>query len=456
MDTIISILMDANTQWVIMGTFLLGLSSGILGSFALLKKQSLIGDAVAHAALPGICIAYLIYGSKSMLWFMVGAIVIGLLATYLIQLIVSHSRIKEDTSIGLVLSVFFGFGIVLLTYINQHARGNQSGLNDFIFGQAASLVGNDVKTISWISFILIFITALIFKELKLLTFDPQFAKGIGLPTGVLNILLMTLIVGSVVVGLQAVGVILMAAMLITPAIAARYWTERLDRMVIIAGAIGAFSGVVGTLLSTVSRGMPTGPLIIMAATFIFLISLLFAPERGLLPKVFRHYQLKKVTAYEQLLQTIYDVTEEQLLKQKIINSKTVHLHDLLKRRPFSKRRLKALIKHLKRGNLIYLDQDELITFTEKGLQTAHEITLKHRLYEMFLINESMFSPSDAELAKENILDVDKKVLQVLEEYLKEYGRQPMAVDLWKDDFNEEIKPKINHLRHVSKRSVNRT
>jgi manganese/zinc/iron transport system permease protein len=263
-------LQDPNVQWVLIGTILLGIASGVLGSFALLRKQSLLGDAMAHAALPGICIAFLLYGAKSMSWFMIGAAISGLIGTYCIQAIIKHSRIKEDTAIGLVLSVFFGFGIVLLTYVQHHGKGNQAGLDSFIFGQAAAIVGTDVQIISVIAFVLIFITFLLFKELKLITFDPQFAQGLGLPVKWLNGLLMTLIVGAVVIGLQAVGVILMAAMLITPAIAARYWTERLDYMVILAGLVGGISGVVGTLLSTLSRGMPTGPLIIMAATILFI------------------------------------------------------------------------------------------------------------------------------------------------------------------------------------------
>ena len=270
METVFNMLQDPNVQWVLLGTILLGIASGVIGSFALLRKQSLLGDAMAHAALPGICIAFLIYGAKSMSWFLIGASISGLIGTYCIQAIIKHSRIKEDTAIGLVLSVFFGFGIVLLTYIQQNGSGNQAGLDSFIFGQAAAIVGLDVQIISVIAFVLIFITFILFKELKLITFDPQFAQGIGLPIKWLNGLLMTMIVGAVVIGLQAVGVILMAAMLITPAIAARYWTERLDHMVVLAGMIGGISGVVGTLLSTLSRGMPTGPLIILAATILFL------------------------------------------------------------------------------------------------------------------------------------------------------------------------------------------
>lgn len=277
-----SMLTEPNTQWVLIGTALLGLSSGVIGSFVFLKKQSLIGDAMAHAALPGVCLAFLLNGEKSIPFFMLGATIFGLLAIFCIEMIVKHSRIKQDASIGIVLSVFFAFGIVLLTVISQGNYGNKSGLNDYIFGQAASLVGKDVIVLMIVSTIFLTVSFLFFKELKLLTFDPQFAQGLGFSTKLLNSILMILVAGVIVVGIQTVGVVLMAAMLITPSIAARYWTERLDQMVIISGVIGAFSGIVGTLISTAIRGLSTGPVIILCATMIFLFSLLLGKKRGLL------------------------------------------------------------------------------------------------------------------------------------------------------------------------------
>jgi ABC-type Mn2+/Zn2+ transport system permease subunit len=283
-DIITMILSDANMQWVLLGTMLLGIAGGVLGSFALLRKQSLVGDAVAHAALPGICIAFMLTGEKSLTALLIGATISGLLAAYCIQMITSNTILKEDTAIGLVLSVFFGFGILLLTKVSQTPSGNKSGLDDFIFGQAASLTGNDVKLMTGSAAVLITVTTLFYKEFKVLTFDPDFAKGLGLPTKFLNFLFLTLLVAAVVVGIQAVGVILMAAMLITPAISARYWTNSLGKMIVISGIFGALSGILGTMMSTFKEGLPTGPFIVVTATFFFLISMLFAPERGLLTK----------------------------------------------------------------------------------------------------------------------------------------------------------------------------
>lgn len=280
----LEIFQDPNTQWILLGTMLLGLSSGVIGSFAYLRKQSLMGDALAHAALPGVCIAFMLTGTKSIFFFLIGAIVAGIVATFMIGYITRNSRIKQDSALGIILTVFFGFGIVLLTQIQHSDSGNQSGLDKFLFGQAASMVQSDVYTMTMISIILVTLSILFFKEFKLLSFDPGFAKGIGLPTLILDQFIMLLIVTAVVVGIQAVGVVLMAALLITPAVAARYWTEKLHIMVILSGVFGALSGFTGTIISTTANNLPTGPLVVLSATVIFLFSVVFAPRRGIIAK----------------------------------------------------------------------------------------------------------------------------------------------------------------------------
>ncbi|MBP1996909.1 metal ABC transporter permease [Paenibacillus eucommiae] len=280
------IFQDPNTQWILMGCMLLGLSSGVIGSFAYLRKQSLMGDALSHAALPGVCIVFMLTGSKSVLLFLVGAAAAGLLATFAIGFITRQSRIKQDSALAIILTVFFGVGIVLLTQIQHSGSGNQSGLDKFLFGQAASMIHSDVITMAIISILLIGACTLLFKEFKLISFDPGFARGLGFPVTVLEQFIMFLIVVAVVVGLQAVGVVLMAALLITPAVSARYWTEKLNVMVVLSGIFGALSGLIGTLISASGSNLPTGPFIVLSATAIFAISLLCAPRRGILSKVF--------------------------------------------------------------------------------------------------------------------------------------------------------------------------
>ncbi|OPA73941.1 manganese ABC transporter [Paenibacillus selenitireducens] len=282
-----SVLTDPNTQWILIGCMLLGLMSGIIGSFTYLRKQSLIGDTLAHAALPGICIAFMLTGVKSLPLFFLGAFVSGLLATLLITVITRYTRIKADAAMGIVLSVFFGIGIVLLTHIQHSSYGNQSGLDKFLFGQAASMIASDVYTMIGVSAVIVIASSLLFKEFKLLSFDPGFARGLGFPVGFLEQLLMFFTVMTVIVGIQAVGVVLVAALLITPAVAARYWTDRLGLMVVLSGLFGAISGVIGTLISTTTSNLPTGPLSVLAATVVFVFSVLFAPQRGVCAKAVR-------------------------------------------------------------------------------------------------------------------------------------------------------------------------
>ncbi|SDE03211.1 manganese/zinc/iron transport system permease protein [Paenibacillus sp. UNCCL117] len=293
LDYIIALLSDPNAQWILLGSMLLGLSSGVLGSFAYLRKQSLMGDALAHAALPGVCIAFMLTGSKSIFFFLLGAAAAGLIATFGIGYVTRNSRIKQDTALGIVLSVFFGIGIVLLTKIQHSGSGNQSGLDKFLFGQAASMVQTDVITMAVVALVLVLICWALFKEFKLLSFDAGFAKGIGLPVAALEQFMMFLIVVAVVVGIQAVGVVLMSALLITPAVSARYWTERLGVMVVLSGIFGAISGLVGTFVSGLGSNLPTGPLSVLAATALFVISVLFAPRRGLAAKLLERLAVKR-------------------------------------------------------------------------------------------------------------------------------------------------------------------
>lgn len=400
-------LLNPNTQWVLIGTLLLGIASGVLGSFTLLRKQSLIGDAMAHAALPGVCFGFMLSGSKSLIWLLLGAAITGLIAAWFIQLTINHSKVKEDSALGLVLSVFFGFGIVLLTFIQHNSGGNQSGLNNFIFGQAASMVGSDVRVIVTIAVILLVLTFIFFKEFKLITFDPQFAKGIGLPTTFFNGLLMVLVVSAVVIGLQTVGVVLMAAMLITPAISARYWTEKLSHMIIIAGVIGGISGVLGTLLSTTAQGMATGPLIIVAATIMFVFSLIFAPNRGLLAKLLKQLSIRKRTAMNQLLLNFYELSENG-------NDEGFTVEELMSKRKLSYSLSLSMLQQFEKRAWIYAVSNERWKLTDIGLEEAYEIVLNERLFEMYLMHEMEL----AQLQLKSRDDVDlKKLPSEIKDYL---------------------------------------
>ncbi len=278
---IAELLSDYTARNVALGSGLLGVISGVLGCFAVLRRQGLLGDVLAHAALPGICLAYLLTNSKSSLVLLLGAAIAGWLAALALLQIVQQARLSEDSALGIVLSTFFAAGITLLTFLTKRGDAQGAGLDRFLFGQAAALIEEDVFIIAVLAAIAIGATALFYKEFKLLTFDALFARSIGLPTQALSVLLTSLVVVAIVIGLQTVGVVLMAAMLIGPAVAARQWTDRLGVMVALAALFGAAAGLAGALISLSAENIPTGPVTILSLTLIVLFSLLLAPARGL-------------------------------------------------------------------------------------------------------------------------------------------------------------------------------
>lgn len=278
---------DYTLRTVAAGAATLGLMSGALGSFAVLRRQSLLGDAVAHAALPGIALAFLITGSRETWALTIGAAILGWVGALLVIAIRRTTRIKEDTALGLVLSVFFGFGLLLLTFIQKRPNSSQAGLDKFLFGQAATLLISDVWLIVALGAAAFAVIMIFWKEFKLLCFDADYGATLGLPMRLLDIALTTTLVIAIVAGLQTVGVILMSAMVVAPAAAARQWTNRLGVMVALAAALGATAGIGGAIASSTAAGLPTGPMIVVCLSLIAAASLLFAPARGIVWRALR-------------------------------------------------------------------------------------------------------------------------------------------------------------------------
>lgn len=272
---------DYTLRTVALGSAALGLTSGALGTFAVLRRQSLLGDAISHAALPGVALAFLLTGSKAPLVLVAGAALAGFLGTLLVMGVTRTTRVKYDSALGIVLSVFFGFGLVLLTFIQRQPDASQAGLDRFLFGQAAGLLQRDLVTMAALGGLALGLMLLVWKELKLLAFDPDFGASLGFPMRALDVLLTSLLVVAIVIGLQTVGVVLMAAMVIAPFAAARQWSDRLGITAALAGGFGALAGIVGTVVSSEAARLPTGPTIVLCATAVVLVSLLFAGRRGL-------------------------------------------------------------------------------------------------------------------------------------------------------------------------------
>jgi manganese/zinc/iron transport system permease protein len=276
-----SFLADYTAQNVALGAVFLGLISGVLGSFAVLRQQSLVGDALSHAALPGVCLGFIIAGGRHLPSILAGAFVTAIAAALAMLALTRFSRVKTDAALGSVLSVFFAVGVVLLTYVQSIPNASQGGLDSFLFGQAAAILRSDLYVMGGITAAALVLVALFWKELKLVTFDPVFAHTIGLPVGIIETLLTLAVAMAVVVGLQMVGVVLMAAMVIAPAAAARQWVRSLGGMVVLSACFGVGAGLAGAMFSAGAANVATGPVIVIAASLIVGVSLLFAPERGL-------------------------------------------------------------------------------------------------------------------------------------------------------------------------------
>ncbi len=301
---------DYTLRTVALGSATLGIVSGALGAYAVLRKQSLLGDAISHAALPGIALAFLLTNSKAPLVLVLGAAASGWIGTLLFMSIIHHTRIKDDSALGLVLSVFFGFGLVLLTFIQKLPRATQAGLDKFLFGQAAALLERDVITMAVLGALVLLIMMIFWKEFKLLTFDPDFGSSLGFPMRWLDVILTTLLVMAIVLGLQTVGVVLMSAMVVAPAAAARQWTDRLGRMVGLSAFFGALAGVSGAVISSTTARLPTGPTIVLCISGIVLVSLTFAPNRGLVWNWVRHQRSRRRLRVEAVLCDLYELASQ--------------------------------------------------------------------------------------------------------------------------------------------------
>jgi manganese/zinc/iron transport system permease protein len=381
---------------VLIGTSLLGCVAGVVGSFAVLRRRALVGDLIAHAALPGICLTFVIVGERQFATLLFGALISGLLGVSLVTFICRWTRTKEDAAIGIVLSTFFGAGVALMPLILRMDSGDKAGLGTYLYGQAASMVRQDLVLIGIVAVVALVLVALLYKEFKLLSFDPGFAQAQGWPTLWLDLGMMALVALVTVVGLPAVGVVLMVAMLITPAATARLWTNRLNVMLVAAGVFGAATGVIGTVLSddrwrqalpfdplrfgTNNKGLPTGPLIVLAGTTIFLFSLAFAPQRGLIARAVARVRLRARVGREHFLRTLYELSEQALPRAPeipIVSIANAHAWGPLE--------TWSLLAWASRNRLIDRTRDR-VQLTEGGIHEAARLTRRHRLWELFLIH----------------------------------------------------------------------
>ncbi len=392
-------LQDHNTRVVLAGTAMLGIAAGVIGSFTLLRKRALMGDALSHSMLPGIGLAFMVavsagYNGKALPVLLIGATLSGLLGLGTILLLRNYTRLKEDTALGIVLSVFFGAGVAVLGVVQRMGSGHAAGLESFIYGKTASMLSSDAMMIGAAAALVIGVCTLFFKEFKLLCFDADYAATLGWPTLVLDVVLMALVVMVTVIGLQAVGLILVIALLIIPATAARFWTERLPTMILVSAVIGAASAAIGSAASALWPNLPSGAMIVLAGAILFAVSVFFGLKRGVLIRWLRHHDLATKVRRQHLLRGLYELMEaDGLARRASILPHPVSWVKLLALRSWSPREVRREVARATRMGLVRSETGRTILLTEFGLKEATRIVRNHRLWELFLITHADIAPS---------------------------------------------------------------
>lgn len=414
---------DYNTRVVMSGTGLLGIACGVVGAFMVLRKKALFGDAVSHATLPGIALAFLLAVAmggtgKNMPILLLGAGLAGLLGMTVILVIRNSTRLPEDAILGIVLSVFFGAGIALLGVAQRVNTASAAGLETFIYGKTASMLGEDGRRIAWCATALLGICALLFKEFRALCFDAEFARTQGWPVRSLDALMMGMVVVTTVIGLQAVGLILVIALLIIPPSAARFWTEDLRALVLLAAAIGALSGVLGSGVSATFPDLPAGGVIVLVAAAIFLLSFIFGRSRGLMVRAAARVRLERRVNRQNALRAMYEVSEQQPEHQPIPESA------LRAVRYWPGVQLRRALRRLAREDLAREVLDGWV-LTADGREEARKMVRNHRLWELYLIHHADVAPSHVDRDADVIEHVlGQKMVADLEALLAESSPKP--------------------------------
>lgn len=412
-------LRDYNTRVVVVGTTLLGVASGFVGTFLLLRKRALLSDAISHATLPGIGLAFLLLiilggNGKNFVVLLMGAAVTGTLGMLAVLGISNYTRLKNDTALAVVLSVFFAVGIALVGIVSRLPQGNAAGLETYIYGKTASMLMNDAILIAGTTAVVSMICLVLFKEFALLCFDQNFASATGWPVVFLDLLMMVLIVVVTVIGLQAVGLILVVALLIIPPAAARFWSDDLRIVFAASGFIGGMSGLLGCTISALMENLPAGAVIVLAATFFFLLSLCFGLERGLFVRMRKRQELDRRVGRQNLLRAIYEIKERA-------DDKTapVPVPQVIAKRSWKAKSVNRLYRQAAKLALITRTPENAFSLTKEGEKRAARIVRNHRLWEMYLITHADIAPNhvdrDADMI-EHILD--EELIAELERLVK--------------------------------------
>lgn len=367
---------EPNVRYVALAILLLGGVSGAVGTFNFLRKKTLVGEMVAHSMLPGILIAFILSGVKDPFILIVGAAISGWLSILLVDYITRNSKIKGDSALAIVLSSFFGLGIVILTVIQRKLPREQSGLDHYIFGNAAAMSPNDSIVFGIVCIVVLLVVGWNYFSLKTMVFNKDYAQSVGMNTRWIETLISFITILSISVGVKAVGIVMMSAMLIIPPTAARFWTDKLGRMLLVGGAFGALSGWLGAFVSYSYNNMPTGPWAIVIISLIAFFSMLFAPKKGVVFLRWNKLLLKRRMNEENLLKAAVQL--EIRGKGKLFNRRSIS-----RRQFFDVRLWNRTIKRLRRKGMVKKVHTGFTLSTE-GRAIGAEIDRRHKIWEVYL------------------------------------------------------------------------
>lgn len=417
-----------NATVVLLGTTALGVAAGVVGTFALLRRRALMSDTLSHATLPGIAIAFIVATvmggtGRSLPVLLLGATATGVLGVLTVQGLTRYTRLREDAAMAIVLSVFFGAGTVLLTYIQRMPSGTQGGLDGFIYGQTAGMTRSDASLMGWTALGAVIAAFAMIKEFRLVCFDPDFARVQGWPVGVIDVLMMSLVVLVTVIGLQAVGLLLVVAMLIIPPAAARFWTERLGVMAILAAVIGGICGYLGSTASTLFERMPPGAVIVLVSGAIFAVSMTIAPRRGVIAAAFRLTRLRLRIAEEHALRAIFE-TIESAGSHATGTRPSVDASVLIGHKSGAELRARLFAAWLGIRGLARWNSGR-VELTTDGEREALRMTRNHRLWEEYLLSHAGADPAHVDREADMVEHVlDAPTVELLEQALARRGRLP--------------------------------
>jgi manganese/zinc/iron transport system permease protein len=404
-----------NTRVVLLGTMLLGVCAGVVGAFMVLRKRALVGDVIGHAALPGIGLAFLIMewgrpgSGRTISGLMAGAMVTGLLGAISALKMERSRRVRPDDALALVLSLFYGAGIVLFSMIQRIPTGNMAGLKDYLAGKPGSLMMADVLTFGVVSVVLLGVIAIFFKELLLTCFDSEYATAGGWPVRTLDALLIVLVAAVTVLGMQSVGLILVVSLLLTPASAARFWSDDIRKVVILSGLFGGVSAAVGALISAAWSHLGAGAMIVLSGVALFAISLVCGPRHGLLIRWRESRQLQDRIRRDDVLRAIYEIIELREDASADMLGVKFRSADVLKRHSWSENEQTLMFNAFFQQGLLKTDGHQW-NLTERGWDEARKTVRLHRLWEIYLLESANTAEGHVDLhadVSEHFLDPDQ-------------------------------------------------